>query len=103
MNRLMDSHLKSREIGDGKTIAFVNVDTLEYDFEAMEKSILSQPIRFGNPDSKLSPHEQFLLWKRMIEEGLFRTLDEYCNSMAAYSSFQQAQQHLDSLRPLGQV
>ena len=86
---------------NSKFIAFVNVDTLEYDFDAIEDSVRSGSIGFGNPRSKLTQHEQFLLWKRMIQEGLFQNRDEYCKSMAAYSSFQQAQQHLDSLRPIG--
>lgn len=70
----------------------------EYNFDAMERSILTPSVAgFGNPDSKLTEHEQFLLWKRMIQEDLFESRDAFCNSMAEYSSFEQAQQHLDSL------
>jgi len=81
----------------------VNLDTLEYNFERIERSVRRGGVGFGNPDSKLTPLQQFHLWKRMIQEDTFQTRDEYCNMMATYSSFEQAQLHLDSLYRARQV
>ena len=73
---------------------YMNSD--EY-FNSMEQSILSESIGFGNPDSKLTQHEQFLIWKRwMKHEELFVDRDEFCTSMLLYSTYEQAQQDLDS-------
>jgi hypothetical protein len=65
-----------------------------YDFDAIEKSVLSGEGGFGNPHRKWTAHEQFLLWKKMIQSGRFRSRDEYCNILVTYSSYQQALQHL---------
>jgi hypothetical protein len=66
-----------------------------YDFDVIEKSILSEPIGFGNPYSKWTVHEQFLFWKQMIQSGRFQSRDEYCNILVTYSSYQQALLHFD--------
>lgn len=82
-------------------LAHLNSD--EY-FNAMEKSILSGQGGFGNPDSKLTTHQQFLLWRRwMKQKELFADRDDFHNKMALYSSYGQAQQHLDSLYQPGPV
>jgi hypothetical protein len=78
------------------------LDSPEY-FDAIEQSILSGQGGFGNPDSKWTPHEQFLLWKQMIQSGRFQSRDEYCNILVAYSSYQQALQHLGYLDQLATV
>lgn len=47
-----------------------------------EKSILNNEIAFGNPKSKLTQQEQFLLWKaEIIETGVFPDRDEFLNKM----------------------
>ena len=68
--------------------------TGDYDFDFIEKSILSEPSGFGNPDSKWTVHEQFLLWKKMIQSGRFQNRDAYCNILVTYSSYQQALEYL---------
>lgn len=61
---------------------FVTMDG--YNFDAIEKSVLQGSIGFGNPDSKLTPHEQYLEWKKMILSGEFVDRDDFCNKMLAY-------------------
>lgn len=62
----------------------------DFNFDAIEKSVLDESVGFGNPDSKWSVHEQFLLWKKMIQSGRFQSRDEYCNILVRYSTYQQA-------------
>ena len=80
-----------------RTILFIDTETLEYDFDAIEQECLSGSIGFGNPHSKLTRHEQFLLWKKMIQEGTFVDRDEYCNKMVEYSTYEQGLQYLNRL------
>lgn len=55
------------------------------DFDVMEQSILAGSIGFGNPHSRLTALEQFLLWKEMTKQkGQFPDRDEFCNIMATY-------------------
>jgi len=89
---------QSEPVGEVKTNAFINPVTHDFDFDAIEKAVLSQSIGFGNPDSKWTAHEQFLYWKRMLQEGLFRSRDEYCNILVRYSTYQEGCKYLDSLR-----
>jgi hypothetical protein len=65
-----------------------------YNFDAIEKSVLAGISGFGNLHSKWTPHEQFLLWKQMIQSGRFQSRDEYCNILVKHSSYEQALQHL---------
>lgn len=54
----------------------------QHNFDAIEKAILSQSISFGNPDSRLTPHEQFLHWKNQILTGEFKNREEWSELMA---------------------
>lgn len=67
----------------------------DYDFDFIEQSVLSEPRGFGNPDSKWTVHEQFLLWKKMIQSGVFQSRDEYCKMLVNYSTYEQALQALN--------
>ncbi len=55
-----------------------------FNFDAIEKSVLQGSIGFGTPDSKLTQHEQYLEWKRMILSGEFVDRDDFCNKMLVY-------------------
>lgn len=80
-----------------RALAYLNSD--EY-YDHLEQSILSGQGGFGDPHSKLTTHQQFLLWKRWMKQtGLFQNRDEFHNALLSYSSFEQALQHLDSLHP----
>ena len=72
-------------------------------FEGIKQSILSdEPIGFGNPDSKLNPQEQLYLFEKMLQSGQFVDRDAFCNTMASYSTFQQACKELGYPYPEGQ-
>jgi hypothetical protein len=55
-----------------------------YNFDAIEQSVLLGRVAFGNPHSRLTPHEQFLHWKQAIESGQFESRDAWYNTMATY-------------------
>ena len=91
-----DSYTKTNT--DGKAYGlgrgYFNADwTFNFDF--IEQSVLSQSSGFGNPHSKWTQHEQFLLWKKMIQSGRFQSRDEYCNTLVEYSTYQQALEALN--------
>jgi hypothetical protein len=58
-------------------------ETGEHNFDAIEKEVVSGSIGFGNPHSRLTPHEQFLHWKNLILSGSSLDRDEWSNAMAA--------------------
>jgi len=84
---------QSIDVG-GQKESWINPETLEYNFAAIEKSVVEDGVGFGNPDSKWTVHEQFLLWKKMIQSGRFQNRDAYCNILVTYSSYQQALEYL---------
>ena len=58
------------------------------------EGISSGQVAFGNPCSKLTELEQLSIWEKMIQQEPFLDRDEFCNTMARYSSFEQAAQDL---------
>ena len=59
-------------------IQFINQDTQEYNFPEIEEKVKQGLIHFGSLNSKLTPLQQFHLWRKMIQEGSFESRDAFC-------------------------
>jgi hypothetical protein len=75
--------MSNKEISEIKISQSLDVAT--FDFDSLEQSVSAGLIGFGNPHSRLTAHEQILLWKEQtIQAGQFPDRDEFCSTMATY-------------------